>query len=70
VFVDFRDGQLAGERFVYDLTDLVRQLGEPAFEPMLDGRTVTPKTGGSASTGTPERGLAGGTRVGHPRRHD
>lgn len=33
MFVEFRDGLLAGERFVYDLNGLLRQLGEPAFEP-------------------------------------
>lgn len=33
VFVDFRDGLLAGERFVYDLNALVRQLGQTAFSP-------------------------------------
>jgi steroid delta-isomerase-like uncharacterized protein len=33
VFVRFRDGLLAGERFVYDLNTLLRQLGEPAFAP-------------------------------------
>lgn len=33
VFVGFRDGLLAGERFVYDLNGLLRQLGQPAFEP-------------------------------------
>jgi predicted ester cyclase len=32
VFVSFRDGLLAGERFVYDLNDLLRQLGQPHFE--------------------------------------
>jgi hypothetical protein len=31
VFVTFRDGLLAGERFVYDLNGLLRQLGQPAF---------------------------------------
>jgi predicted ester cyclase len=35
VFVTFRDRLLAGERFVYDLNDLLRQLGQPAFEPVL-----------------------------------
>lgn len=33
VFVSFRDGLLAGERFVYDLNGLLRQLGQPAFTP-------------------------------------
>lgn len=39
VFVRFRDGLLAGERFVYDLNTLLRQLGQhqaveiPAFRP-------------------------------------
>jgi hypothetical protein len=33
VFVRFRDGLLAGERIVYDLNGLLRQLGQPAFEP-------------------------------------
>lgn len=36
VFVTFRDGLLAGERFVYDLNDLLRQLGRPAFTPPGD----------------------------------
>jgi predicted ester cyclase len=36
VFVTFRDGLLAGERFIYDLNDLMRQLGQAAFEPELD----------------------------------
>jgi steroid delta-isomerase-like uncharacterized protein len=31
VFVDFRDGLLAGERFQYDLNGLLRQLGRPHF---------------------------------------
>jgi len=31
VFVDFRDGLLAGERFQYDLNGLLRQLGQPHF---------------------------------------
>jgi steroid delta-isomerase-like uncharacterized protein len=35
VFVRFRDGLLAGERFVYDLNGLLRQLGWPAFEPAV-----------------------------------
>ena len=35
VFVRFRDGLLAGERFVYDLNGLLRQLGQPAFQPVL-----------------------------------
>jgi steroid delta-isomerase-like uncharacterized protein len=38
VFVRFRDGLLAGERFVYDLNGLLRQLGRPAFEPVTAGR--------------------------------
>jgi hypothetical protein len=33
VFVHFRDGLLSGERFVYDLNTLLRQLGQPAFQP-------------------------------------
>lgn len=33
VFVSFRDGLLAGERFVYDLNGLLRQLGHPSFTP-------------------------------------
>lgn len=33
VFVRFRDGLLAGERFVYDLNSLLAQLGQPAFMP-------------------------------------
>lgn len=33
VFVRFRDGLLAGERFVYDLNTLLIQLGQPAFNP-------------------------------------
>lgn len=32
VFVRFRDGLLAAERFVYDLNGLLRQLGQPAWE--------------------------------------
>ena len=32
VFVRFRDGLLASERFVYDLNGLLRQLGHSAFE--------------------------------------
>jgi len=35
VFVDFRDGLLAGERFVYDLNSLLRQVGHAAFAPLL-----------------------------------
>jgi steroid delta-isomerase-like uncharacterized protein len=35
VFVRFRDGRLAGERFLYDLNGLLRQLGQPAFGPAL-----------------------------------
>jgi steroid delta-isomerase-like uncharacterized protein len=35
VFVRFRDGLLAGERFVYDLNGLLRQLGKPAFDGSL-----------------------------------
>ena len=31
VFVRFRDGLLAGERFVYDLNTLLGQIGQPAF---------------------------------------
>jgi SnoaL-like polyketide cyclase len=38
VFVDFRDGMLAGERFVYDLNTLLRQLDQPAFEPTVARR--------------------------------
>jgi hypothetical protein len=33
VFVDFREGLLVGERFVYDLNGLLAQLGQPAFVP-------------------------------------
>ncbi len=33
VFVEFRDGKLASERFVYDLNGLLRGLGRPAFRP-------------------------------------
>lgn len=33
VFVSVRDGLLAAERFVYDLNGLLRQLGQPAFNP-------------------------------------
>lgn len=33
VFVRFRDGLLAGERLVYDLNGLLRQLGRPSFDP-------------------------------------
>lgn len=33
VFVRFEDGLIAGERFVYDLNGLLRQLGQPAFTP-------------------------------------
>lgn len=36
VFVTFRDGLMAGERFIYDLNDLMRQLGQSAFEPEFD----------------------------------
>ena len=32
VFVRFRSGLLTGERFVYDLDGLLRQLGQPYFE--------------------------------------
>lgn len=32
VFVEFRDGLLATERFVYDLNGLLAQLGQPAFD--------------------------------------
>lgn len=39
VFVTFRDGLLAGERFVYDLNTLLRQLGQPAFEPQPERRS-------------------------------
>jgi predicted ester cyclase len=35
VFVRFRDGLLAGERFVYDLNGLLRQLGQPCFTPAV-----------------------------------
>jgi hypothetical protein len=34
VFVEFRDGLLAAERFLYDLNGLLRQIGRPAFEPV------------------------------------
>jgi ketosteroid isomerase-like protein len=33
VFVRFQDGLLAGERFIYDLNGLLRQLGQPAYVP-------------------------------------
>jgi steroid delta-isomerase-like uncharacterized protein len=33
VFATFADGLLAGERFVYDLNGLLRQLGQPSFLP-------------------------------------
>jgi hypothetical protein len=33
VFVQFRDGLLAGERFIYDLNGLLAQLDWPAFTP-------------------------------------
>jgi steroid delta-isomerase-like uncharacterized protein len=33
VFVTFHNGLLTGERFVYDLNGLLRQLGQPSFEP-------------------------------------
>ncbi len=33
VVVTFRDALLASERFTYDLNDLLRQLGQPAFDP-------------------------------------
>lgn len=33
VFVSFQEGLLAGERFVYDLNGLLRQLHQPAFIP-------------------------------------
>ena len=32
VFVEFRDGLLSAERFVYDLNGLLAQLGQPAFD--------------------------------------
>lgn len=32
VIVRFRDGLLLGERFSYDLNDILRQIGYPAFE--------------------------------------
>ena len=32
VFTRFRSGLLTGERFVYDLNGLLRQLGQPYFE--------------------------------------
>jgi predicted ester cyclase len=38
VFVTFRNGLLGGERFVYDLNGLLRQLGQPCFEPLTNGR--------------------------------
>ena len=37
VVVGFRDGFLASERFTYDLNDLLRQLGQPAFQSPLAG---------------------------------
>lgn len=36
VFVGFRDGLLASERFVYDLNGLLAQLGAPAFRAPSD----------------------------------
>jgi steroid delta-isomerase-like uncharacterized protein len=33
VFVEFRDGLLSGERFVYDLNGVLAQLGQPVFHP-------------------------------------
>jgi steroid delta-isomerase-like uncharacterized protein len=33
VFVEFREGLIVGETFVYDLNGLLRQLGQPAFAP-------------------------------------
>ncbi len=38
VFVRFRDGLLASERFVYDLNGLLDQLGQPAFVPKRTDR--------------------------------
>ncbi|MBL8571904.1 MAG: ester cyclase [Phreatobacter sp.] len=32
VVVSFRDGLLAGERFTYDLNDILRQIGQPFFD--------------------------------------
>ena len=32
VVVRFRDGLLSGERFSYDLNDILRQIGYPAFD--------------------------------------
>ena len=43
VFVSFRDGLLVGERFVYDLNELLRQLGQPAFD--VSGVTITDPAG-------------------------
>lgn len=34
VIVGFRDGLLASERFTYDLNDVLRQLDQPAFDPV------------------------------------
>jgi hypothetical protein len=35
VFVEFRDGLLAGERFVHDLNSLLGQLNQPCFDPRV-----------------------------------
>jgi SnoaL-like polyketide cyclase len=35
VFVTFLDDLLSSERFIYDLNGLMRQLGQPAFEPVV-----------------------------------
>ncbi|MGH6696958.1 ester cyclase [Sphingopyxis sp.] len=34
VVVTFRDGLLASEHFTYDLNGLLRQIGQPAFDPV------------------------------------
>ena len=33
--MNFGDRLLAGERFVYDLNDLLRQVGHPCFDPQV-----------------------------------
>jgi predicted ester cyclase len=42
VFVTFRNGLLGGERFVYDLNGLLRQLGQPCFEPLTAVNPMRP----------------------------
>lgn len=39
VFVTFRDSLLAGERFLYDFNELLRQLGQPCFHPSVTAAT-------------------------------